>query len=208
MNRTYIVTVQPEIIRLQDIDWNAVPKADIDVLPWGGQYAPQTHAQVIGVKHGLAVRMWTYETDARTVERGFSPNVYTDSCLEFFAKFDAGNDSRYLNFEFNSIGALYCTLGTDRFDRSDVHIDNYFDEMSVLPFYTNELWGVAYIIKYDFLNSIYTNTSPLKYKQMKGNFYKCGEKTKKIHYLCWNHIDLPEPDFHSPHFFGDIIVKN
>ncbi|MDR0629482.1 MAG: hypothetical protein LBG24_07600 [Treponema sp.] len=30
---------------------------------------------------------------------------------------------------------------------------------------------------------------------MRGNFYKCGDKTLRLHYGCRSPIDLPEPDF-------------
>lgn len=37
-----------------------------------------------------------------------------------------------------------------------------------------------------------------------GNFYKCGDKTAHPHFLSWNPIDIPSPDFHRPDFFGEI----
>ena len=33
-------------------------------------------------------------------------------------------------------------------------------------------------------------------------FYKCGDKLQTPHFLSWNPIDLPKPDFHCPAFFG------
>jgi hypothetical protein len=44
-------------------------------------------------------------------------------------------------------------------------------------------------------------------KRMKGNFQKCGDKTKFPHYGSWNRIDTPEPDFHRPEYFGDLILE-
>jgi Carbohydrate-binding family 9 len=41
-------------------------------------------------------------------------------------------------------------------------------------------------------------------KKCKANFYKCGDKLAQPHFLAWNRIETPEPDFHQPAFFGDI----
>ena len=43
-----------------------------------------------------------------------------------------------------------------------------------------------------------------KPEMLKGNFYKCGDKCAQPHFLSWAPIDLPEPNFHCPEFFGEI----
>ncbi|MDE6137165.1 MAG: hypothetical protein K2F97_06800, partial [Muribaculaceae bacterium] len=43
--------------------------------------------------------------------------------------------------------------------------------------------------------------------EMRGNFYKCASATSQPHYLSWNPIDTPEPDFHRPEFFGKLILQ-
>jgi hypothetical protein len=40
--------------------------------------------------------------------------------------------------------------------------------------------------------------------EARANFFKCGEKTKQPHYLAWNNIETPEPDFHQPEWFGKL----
>ena len=39
-------------------------------------------------------------------------------------------------------------------------------------------------------------------QKIRANFYKCGDETPEPHYLSWNRIDLPSPNFHVPEFFG------
>ena len=39
-------------------------------------------------------------------------------------------------------------------------------------------------------------------QKIRGNFYKCGDKTPEPHFLSWSPIDLPKPNFHVPEFFG------
>ncbi len=41
----------------------------------------------------------------------------------------------------------------------------------------------------------------------RANFYKCGDKQHTPHFLSWNKIDLPEPCFHCPEFFGKILFE-
>ena len=42
---------------------------------------------------------------------------------------------------------------------------------------------------------------------LRGNFYKCGDLTAHPHFLSWNPINTPKPDFHRPDFFGELILK-
>ena len=41
--------------------------------------------------------------------------------------------------------------------------------------------------------------------KLKVNLYKCGDGCNRAHFLSWSPIDLPEPNFHCPQFFG--VVK-
>ena len=39
-------------------------------------------------------------------------------------------------------------------------------------------------------------------RYLRANFYKCGDLLSKPHFLSWQPITLPKPDFHQPSFFG------
>jgi hypothetical protein len=41
-------------------------------------------------------------------------------------------------------------------------------------------------------------------EKIMGNFYKCADDTAFKHYLSWNPILTPNPDFHRPEFFGEL----
>ena len=43
-------------------------------------------------------------------------------------------------------------------------------------------------------------------KSLRCNFYKCGDKCDRPHFLSWSPIDKPEPNFHCPEFFGEVIL--
>ena len=40
---------------------------------------------------------------------------------------------------------------------------------------------------------------------IRANFYKCADRTAHPHFLAWNRVDAPAPDFHRPDFFGELI---
>jgi hypothetical protein len=42
----------------------------------------------------------------------------------------------------------------------------------------------------------------IQHKKSKMNFFKCGDDLSQPHYLAWNSVESPEPDFHQPVFFG------
>jgi hypothetical protein len=41
-------------------------------------------------------------------------------------------------------------------------------------------------------------------EKIKGNFYKCADGTDSPHYVTWNPVQTPTPDFHRPEFFGEL----
>ena len=48
------------------------------------------------------------------------------------------------------------------------------------------------------------NITELSGRTMRANFYKCGDKTLKPHFLSWSPIQSEKPDFHRPEDFGII----
>ena len=42
--------------------------------------------------------------------------------------------------------------------------------------------------------------------KMRGDFYKCGDKTAQKHYGSFTPIDWPTPNFHRPEFFADMVI--
>ena len=54
---------------------------------------------------------------------------------------------------------------------------------------------------------VFRNTKPHFPQKLRVNFYKCADKTKQPHYLSWQPIPLPQPNFHCPQFFGEIELQ-
>ena len=178
---------------------------DISCAPWGGAYQPRCSWQGRFVKNsGFLLDLICWEKDPLRRYTKWQDPVYTDSCLEFFCNFDPENSDRYINFEMNANGAALVGVGKDRYDRTPLAtavmpqvraaiMDEFWDVVLYVPVET--VWEV-YGRKIDFAPGY----------EMRANVQKCGSETAVNHWLCWNKIESPKPDFHRPESFGTILL--
>lgn len=188
-----------------DADFSKVGAAMVTTFPWNCEYQPVTLAQVAALEDTFAVRMRTDEKNPRTEVKELNGPVYTDSCMEFFFMPDPESSNEYINWEFNSAGTLFISLGTDRFERRNLEPENYAGLFQVKTRVDKDGWEVGWRIPYGFLKKYFSAFQIREGRKMRGNFYKCADRAERPHYGCWAPIDLPKPDFHCPDFFGDLI---
>ena len=133
--------------------------------------------------------------------------VWEDSCCEFFMS--DPEDGTYYNFEMNCIGTL---LASKRKNRQDFR---YFgkDELGQVVRHSSlerkeygltdgpYSWQTAICIPFS-LVGINPDNLPGK---IRANFYKCADKSAHPHFLSWNPVEIPEPDFHRPDYFGELL---
>ena len=137
--------------------------------------------------------------------------VSEDSCVEFYVQPDPSSDTYYI-FEFNCVGTLnsarctsagHCTpLAQEELDRVRRHAS-----VGTRPFQEVEgsfIWSIVAAIPLDILGVTPSGQSVA----MRGNFNKCASATSQPHYLSWAPIQSPEPDFHRPDFFGEIVLES
>ena len=179
--------------------------ANLECFPWPDaiDYRPVTSARLAFDGKAIFVFMETNETNLRMQARGFSL-VHTDSCMEFFFSPDPKNSS-YLNFEFNPAGAMYLSIGTSRFERTEIPQENYQEYFNVKTAINGNGWNLEFHIPLSFIQQYFPAVELKPGYVMRGNFYKCGDNTARPHYGCWSPIDLPSPNFHCPDFFGKLI---
>ncbi len=144
---------------------------------------------------------------AATIE-DFGP-VWEDSCVEFFMQREG--EEKYRNFECNVLGAL---LAAKRFDRNSP--ERLVDEMPSIVRQT--------FIEHKYENGIqmsdwsayleipkkamgFAEAESLSGQKLRANFYKCGDKTPEPHFISWNLIETPSPNFHAPQFFGILELE-
>jgi hypothetical protein len=134
--------------------------------------------------------------------------VSNDSCVEFFIALDNGND--YYNFEFNCIGTCKAGFGNKNRNDRDYLPDEVIDRINRQALiktgkqYNDGLiaWELTAAIPVEVF--CYSNILSLKGLKGRANFYKCGDDLPEPHFVVWNEVKSPKPDFHLPEFFGKI----
>ena len=147
------------------------------------------------------------EPQVRAINTEFNSPVWEDSCVEFF--FSPFSDKAYYyNFEFNAIGAVLCGYGKDRHQREHLP-DSVLSQIETLPslgkkpigrIWGKTAWDLQIMIPKEVL--VFSKIEDLSGLKAKGNFYKCGDKLEKPHYLSWEPVRSPDPNFHLPEHFG------
>lgn len=185
-------------------------RISIDSLNWPADY-PYHPLTVAALGHDgkeIYIDFFVRCNYLRAVNYENNSPVHQDSCVEFFVA--PHGRAPYYNFEFNCIGTIHAACRTDRHNGS-----NLSDEQLALvrryascgnrPF--NELeglfaWNLCAAIPLGLIG-LEWDGSPLA---VNGNFYKCADLTSFPHFLSWAPIDTPQPDFHRPEFFKEIIL--
>ena len=150
----------------------------------------------------------------RAVSKGYQASVCLDSCVEFF--FTPSEDilTGYFNLETNCGGTILMyhqiTSGLHSKPLIGQELDKIEIATSLPSLIKDEIveptsWTLEYKLPISILEK-YTNIArPDPGVKWKANFYKCGDKTSHPHWLTWSFVDKPNPNFHSPDFFGTLI---
>lgn len=190
-------------IRLNSEIWNNAQKADITTECWNNcLYLPDTKAYILSNDKGIALK---FITDEKPYVKYYNnnDNVNRDSCVEFFFNPNYENDNRYFNFEINAAGILSLGIGENENDRAKINCTDY-RIFNIETSLSNDGWELKIFIPFEFTKKYYNKIS----KTIKGNLYKCGDRTPKPHYGVWSPILTNKPEFHRPEYFGDFILEN
>lgn len=160
--------------------------------------------------HSDCIFLKYYVTESTLRAFCLKPNepVYQDSCVEFFVSFKG--DINYYNLEFNSLGTCLLGYGSGRNDRQLLPVDviTQIKHLAVIQSASPSTatasynWQLTLMIPIEVFSN--SSISSLQGASAKANFYKCGDELPEPHFLAWNKIDAPSPDFHLPEFFGQL----
>ena len=181
---------------ISEVNWNAYP------------YKPTVSFRVARSATHLVIIYNVRGYDLRAVAPQDNGPVWEDSCCEFFVSHP--EDGTYFNFELNCVGTL---LAAKRRSRNDADMFGAEELSRVIRHTTLEklayeengqirCWSTAIAIPFDLMGMDGANLP----QSIRANFYKCADKTAHPHYLSWNRIEIPAPDFHRPDFFGELTV--
>lgn len=184
-----------------------IPAVPIDTVNWSHfPYAPEVAVRMVTTRKGLLIHYHVTEQTVAAVAEIDNGKVWEDSCVEFFSI--PANDGIYYNMECNCAGTLLVGAGKNREGRLRAPLEvlekvERWSSLGCEPFKEKQgpfTWDVVLSVPYTtfFLHNITT----LEGETIRGNFYKCGDKLQQPHFLSWNPIKLPKPNFHCPDFFG------
>ena len=188
-------------------------RGKIDIINWNSfPYKPDVSFSLAYTGNELLLKYYVTEEHFKAEKTGTNQEVYEDSCVEFFIS--PGDDGIYYNFEFNGIGTCLMGSGTGRSDRkrADPEIIRSIRRHSSAG--TNPVgekegffsWEITIAIPFNVF--FHHKISSLQDKTFRGNFYKCGDRLRIPHYVTWNNVETPKPDFHQPSFFGTLHFES
>lgn len=201
--KEYIAKKVESMMKINDSRWESVPSSVLDHI-WQ-DYHPSpftTEAKLVHSTEGLTVRLSTTEWPITVTATENNVCVCRDSCVEFF--FTPNKvDAHYVNFETNPAGVLLVEKGTSARERTliDVNGSEILAQTMISPL---KGWCAMIYIPYSFLKEHFSTCD----KELRANFYKCGDDSALQHYSTWNPVKTPYADFHRPEFFGKITLSD
>ncbi len=187
--------------------WDRVPFGEISCYQWNSEAQYRTFFKMCLVENeGIYVKMNTDEKNIRAVNTKRDEPVWEDSCMEFFFS-PFSHRKEYLNFEINPKGAYLCQWGKGKTDRVFAK-ELTQKELSVKTCTNENGWSLELFVPCSFISEVYSEAFKAESGAFKGNFYKCGDKTEKVHYGSFAKMTTLPPGFHNPQCFAEIIVKN
>lgn len=186
--------------------WDEVKEGSLDFSNWDSETHYNTFFKMCFVKNkGIFLKMRTDETKLRCVNTKRDESIWEDSCMEFFiCPFE--NRREYLNFEMNPLGAYLCQYGKERENR--VFVKNLTSVEAEIRTETSENgWSLELFIPVKMISEIFGESFRAQACILKGNFYKCGDLTEKVHYDSFSKMTTLPPGFHNPDCFAEIIIS-
>jgi Carbohydrate-binding family 9 len=180
----------------------------VEMLSWPVySYKPAVTFSIGYSRKAILIKFYVEELFVRATYYKANDPVYRDSCVEFFIAFEEGG---YYNLEFNCIGTCLIGYGASREDRIFISEESiskikYKTVLEVMNDPADKFikWELTLKIPASVFSK--HEIKDFKGRTCRGNFYKCGDDLPQPHFLSWSPINAPEPDFHRPEYFGDLI---
>jgi hypothetical protein len=206
-----------------DGDWAKPPWPQVQPA-WLGHFMgerpihfPNTQVKVAYDRDHLYVIFRVKDRYIRAVSQGYQSPVYQDSCVEFFFTPSTDLSQGYFNLEAHCGGTLLfqhqTARGKDTIRIAEKDLDRIEVAHSLPRLITQEIqrpttWTLGYRLPVSILENYAPVVRPCPGVVWKGNFYKCADQTSHPHWLTWSFIDRPQPDFHRPEYFGELLFDS
>lgn len=209
-----IAGIDPHDAQAVDRAFASVEEQAIACCNWPGEY-PYAPKVTFRMFHTGALLMLRFDVEERyTAARIAEDNgrVWTDSCVEFFIA--PGDEKGYYNFETTCIGRML--VGFRHTHADAVHAPAELlrrilrmPTIGTEPFEErlgDNRWQMTLAIPPEALfRHEVTDWSGLEARM---NLYKCGDELSRPHFLSWQPIATPKPNFHVPEFFVGVKFED
>ncbi len=187
---------------IEDERWDKVT-AEPFLEGWEEQFKRKydTSVKVVYSDEGLYIRFDTTEWPVKVCITKYNDQVCLDSCMELFFTPNLV-DKEYFNLEVNAGAVTNFGYGEGRPGRKKTLTKDAGIEVKTL-IRSGEGWSLFEFIPFDFLKKNFSSVA----KEMRANFYKCGDETAYQHYDTWNKVISDEPDYHRPECFGKLVLS-
>lgn len=190
-----------------------LPENLIGCCNWAGEYpySPKASFKIFHDGAHVYIKFDVVENDIHTLVTTDFGEVWTDPCVEFFVSPHGNSD--YYNFECTCIGKMLLAWHPADARKENAPLE-LLDTIKRIPSLGGDnfplrpgenSWSLIEIIPATAL--FRSNINSWSGARMRANFYKCGDNLPTPHFLSWNAIEWPQPSFHRPEFFGELVFE-
>jgi len=196
--------------------WANIPALDIKLYMGDKpEHLPKTQAKLLYDDQAIYVIFRVEDQYVRAVANETHGEVWKDSCVEFFFTPDQTIDAGYFNLEMNCGGTFLLHHNTKDLPRQELELSDcqQIQVATTLPKNIDPeitqptTWCVEYRLPINIIENYANVAKPAPGVIWRANFYKCADQTSHPHWLTWNKVNHPTPNFHLPKYFGQIIFK-
>ena len=186
----------------------------IDHYLWRCVEHPVAQATLALESDGLHCRFEVKEADPYTTvfaQQDPMLMVCQDSAVELFLAFADSSDNAsfaprlehclYLNIEINSAGCCYAKHGHSRKGRT-AFTPAEIASLQIKAEQSGDAWSVSLVVPRDFIARLAGYDAFAVGQTFALNLYKISETKEHEHYVAFNPVDVPTPNFHLPEFFA------
>lgn len=218
----YEVTRVSEPIKI-DANWDKPAWRKVkplDVAQYMGDkpaHIPKVQAKLAYDDANVYVIFRVDDQYVRAVAPSHQGMVCRDSCVEFF--FAPGMDvsKGYFNLEMNCGGTMLLHFQTiprknmrplSEQELATIEVAATQPRIVDPEIAAPTTWTVEYRLPVAIIdNYLPAGDKPAPGVEWRANFFKCADATSHPHWLTWNKVNRPRPDFHVPEDFGVIVFK-
>lgn len=174
---------------------------------------PKTKFKLGYNKNSILLRFDVEDNFIIATSKKHFDRVWEDSCVEMFFTPTENIEDGYFNLEINCCGKVYFQHQkskrnlVEKIDISDIakmNVKSSFAGTILNELKTPANWSIECEIPFHVLTKYSKVILPKTGMKWLANFNKCADSSSNPHWLTWNKVDFPKPNFHLPKYFGEL----